>query len=128
MTDKELLLAISGLMDEKLKPIEGRLDSMQGEINSMKGQIHSMQDEINSMKSEIHSMQGEIHSMQDEIQNIKLFQENVILPRLNTIESCYTATYKRYKNYADKMESYFADTDLLKETVAKHSEILKKIS
>lgn len=25
-----------------------------------------------------------------------------ILPRLDNIESCYTDTYKRYKNYADK--------------------------
>lgn len=36
---------------------------------------------------------------------MKLFQENVILPRLDTIESCYTDTYKRYKDYADKMEA-----------------------
>ena len=30
-------------------------------------------------------------------------QENVILPRLNTIEACYTSTYDRYK---DSVEDY----------------------
>lgn len=34
-------------------------------------------------------------------------QENIILPRLNAIESYYTTTYTRYKSYADKMEAAF---------------------
>ena len=29
--------------------------------------------------------------------------ENNVIPRLNTIESCYTDTYNHYKDYADKM-------------------------
>lgn len=121
MTDHELLLAISGIMDKKLIPIENRLDAMQDEIHTTKDEIHSMQGEIHSMQDEIHSMQGDIH-------DIKLFQENVILPRLNTIESCYTDTYERYKSYADKMESVFSDTELLKRVVSEHSEKLQKIS
>ena len=40
--------------------------------------------------------------------------ENNIIPRLNTIESCYTDTYNRYKDYADKMDAAFADIELLK--------------
>lgn len=54
--------------------------------------------------------------------------ENNVIPRLNTIESCYTDTYNRYKDYADKMESAFADIELLKKVVSEHSEKLQKIS
>ena len=121
MTDHELLLAISGIMDKKLIPIENRLDAMQDEI-------HIMQGEIRNMQGEIYSIQGEIRDIQGEIHNIRLFQENVILPRLNTIESCYMDTYERYKSYADKIESVFADTELLKKVVSEHSEKLQKIS
>ncbi len=156
MTDHELLVAISGIMDKKLIPIENRLDTMQGEIRSMQGEIRTMQGEIRSIKSEINALKGEINGMkgeinalkgeistmkgeiltikgdiltiQDEIHDMKLFQENVILPRLNTIESCYTDTYERYKMYADKMESVIEDTALLKKVVSKHSEQLQKIS
>lgn len=90
MTDNELLLAISNMMDEKLKnnlvPIENRLTK------------------------------------------IELILENNILPRLQNIESCYTDTYDRYKNYADKIDSAFADIELLKKVVSEHSEKLQKIS
>ncbi len=54
--------------------------------------------------------------------------ENNVIPRLNTIESCYTDTYNRYKDYADKMEAAFADIELLKKVVTEHSEKLQKIS
>lgn len=54
--------------------------------------------------------------------------ENNAIPRLNTIESCYTHTYNRYKNYADKIEAAFADIELLKKVVTEHSEKLQKIS
>ena len=53
--------------------------------------------------------------------------ENNAIPRLNTIESCYTDTYNRYKDYADKMEAAFADIELLKKVVSEHSEKLQKI-
>lgn len=97
MTDNELLLAISDMMDKKLnarlKPIENNMQSIQ-----------------------------------DDIRDVKLFQGNAILPRLNTIEACYTDTYNRYKNYADKMNAVFEDIELLKKVVAEHSEKLQKIS
>ncbi len=97
MTDNELLLAISDMMDTKLK-------------------------------SELQPLKNDLQSIKDEVHHIKLYQENVILPRLNTIESCYTDTYDRYKDYADKMDAAFADIELLKKVVTEHSEKLQKLA
>lgn len=54
--------------------------------------------------------------------------ENNVLPRLNTIENCYTETYNRYKDKADQMQAVFDDVDLLKKVVAEHSRKLQAIS
>lgn len=97
MTDNEMLLAISEMMDTKLK-------------------------------SELQPLKNELQSVKDEIHQIKLHQENMILPRLNTIESCYTDTYNHYKNYADKMEAAFADIEIMKKVIAEHSEKLQKLA
>ena len=97
MTDNELLLANSEIMDSKLK-------------------------------SELQPLKNDIQSIKDEVHQIKLYQENVILPRLNTIESCYTDTYNRYRDYADKMDAAFADIELLKKVVTEHSEKLQKLA
>ena len=125
MTDNELLLAIADIMDRKLDtrliPIEKNIHEMQSDIQSIKG-------DIVSMKSDIDDMKADIATLQYDVRDLKLTQENIILPRLNTIESCYTTTYCRYKDYADKMADAFVDIDLLKKVVSEHSERLQKIS
>ena len=80
------------------------------------------------LKAELQPIKNEMQDMKNEIHQIKLFQENIIMPRLNTIESCYTDTFRRYRDYTDRMDAAFEDIDLLKKVVAEHSEKLQKIS
>lgn len=58
---------------------------------------------------------------------VDLLEQNIV-PRLDTITSCYTDTYDRYKDYADRMEAVFDDVELLKKVVSEHSQKLKNIS
>lgn len=68
MTDNELLLAMSEMIDKKLD--------------------------------------SELKPIKNDLASVKPTLENNIVPRLQNIESCYTSTYERYKNHADKMESF----------------------
>ncbi len=88
MTDNELLLAISNMLD----PIK-----------------------------------DDIQEIKDRVKKIELTQENIVLPRLNTIESCYTSTYDRYKDNVETYESMKQDISIIKKVVAEHSEKLQKI-
>ena len=132
MTDNELLLALSGMLDKKLKaelqPIKNELQTMKDDIAGMKGDIAGMKGEIADIRNEIASIKSNMLIMQNEIRQIKLCQENIILPRLDTIESCYSDTFNRYRTYADKMDSVFEDVELLKTVVTHHSEKLQKLA
>lgn len=107
----EDLLAISEIMDTKLKT---ELQPLKNDMQELKSDVEVLKDDMQNMKDELHLM--------------KLYQENMIMPRLNTIESCYTDTYHRYQNDADKMEDALEDIDLLKKVVAEHSEQLHKLA
>lgn len=89
MTDNELLLAISNMLD----PIK-----------------------------------EDIQEIKTRVKKIEITQENEILPRLNTIESCYTSTYDRYKDSVDDYESMKQDIAIIKKVVAEHSEKLQKLA
>ena len=52
----------------------------------------------------------------------------ILLPRLDTIESCYTSTYDRYKDNVDTYESMKQDISIIKKVVAEHSEKLQKLA
>lgn len=132
---KEDLQAISQIVDERLdakldekldaklsvrlKPIEDELKAVRGELEDVKGELKDVKGETKTMRGELEDLKGEVHY-------IKLFQENVIMPRLNTIESCYTSTFERYKEHVDRMEETYEDVALLKKVVASHSEKLQR--
>ena len=109
----EDLLAISQMMEEMLdRKLDERLKPIEHELKSLKAEVDGLKKEVDTLKTEIHQ--------------IKLFQENIIMPRLNDIEACYTSTYQRYKDHADRMEQTYEDVALLKKVVASHSEMLQR--
>ncbi len=118
MTNNELLLAISNMLDSKLdlriKPIEKRLDSLESRFDSLEGRFDILEHRFSILETEV--------------RGISLTLENNICPRLNTIEACYTDTYNRYREYTERMNASFADTELLKKVVEEHSVKLHKLA
>lgn len=92
MNDNDLL-AISELLDKKLKPIYQKMEQTDKKL----GQLH------------------------DENIQTRLLIENNVIPRLQQIESCYTDTYDRYVVGIEQLEALQADMDVLKRVVQEHS-------
>ncbi len=144
----EDLLAISQMMEEmldrkldaRLKPIEhelkvlkaevkdlkGEVKGLKAEVDGLKAEVDGLKAEVKGLKAEVDGLKAEVDTLKTEIHQIKLFQENIIMPRLNDIEACYTSTYQRYKDHADRMEQTYEDVALLKKVVASHSEMLQR--
>ena len=90
MTDNELLLAISEMLDKKL---DARLNPIENRIKRI---------EVDLLESKV-------------------------IPRLNTIESCYTSTFDRYKDSVEDYEAMKQDIEIMKKVITEHSEKLQKI-
>ena len=114
MKDNELLLAISNIVRSQIEPI--RRD------------IEDIKQDVKDQKQDIEDIKQDVESLKQDVRNLNLKMENDILPRLNTIEACYTSTYERYANGIDQLDALQSDTDILKKVVAEHSEKIKKIS
>ena len=113
----EDLLAISQMMEEMLdRKLDAKLDA----------RLKPIEHELKVLRTEVDGLKKEVDTLKTEIHQIKLFQENIIMPRLNDIEACYTSTYQRYKDHADRMEQTYEDVALLKKVVASHSEMLQR--
>ena len=142
------LLAISQLLDVKLKaeiqPIKNEIQNLKGEIQAVKTEIQAvkaeLQAEIQAVKAELQAeiqavraeLQAEIQAvradLQTQILQMKLFQENVMMPRLNTIEACYLSTYNRYKDSVEGYDALQADNALMKSIIMEHSDKLQKLA
>ena len=91
MTDNELLLAISEMLDKKL---DARLNPIENRIKRI---------EVDILESQV-------------------------IPRLNTIESCYTSTFDRYKDSVEDYEAIKQDISIMKRVIKEHSEKLNKLA
>ena len=140
MENEELLLSISKMLDEKIDPLEKRMDSME---NDLKAEIRGVKDEVELVKDEVELVKDEVELVKDEVKNglellnhkinivdnkvhlINLKLENVFEPRMNTIESCYLDTYKRYQRECDRIDKLETDNELMRSIVQKHSKMLQ---
>ena len=60
---KEDLNAISQLMDEKLKPVNNRLDKMDGRFDKMDGRLDKVEDRLDKMDSRFDKMDSRLDKM-----------------------------------------------------------------
>ena len=132
-----------------LGEISGMLENMQ---NSLRTEIAETRDSLqNSLRAEIAETRETLHaeiaetrdslqsslrteiaetrdSLQSQLTQINLTLEQNVVPRLNTIESCYVSTYERYSQGINQLESIQSDILVMKDVIMKHSTQLAKIS
>ena len=101
MTDNELLLAISELMDRKLK-------------SELQAELQPIKDDIRDMKQRMTNLELHLENITDK--NIQLLAEN------------YVPASKRYTKESARIEAMQADIDVMKSVIREHSEKSQKIS
>ena len=133
MDNKELLLAISDMMDEKLDAINVRMDTMEDKLTSRMDALDAKIDAVDcKLSADIRALDAKIDAVDErlsaDIKKINVSLENEVLPRITHIEQCYFATSERYINETGRINGLVADVQVLKSVVQNHSERLQKIS
>ena len=140
MDNKELLLAISDMMDLKLDSIHVRMDTFDTKLDAVKerlsGEIRVLDAKIDSVEeklsADISALDAKIDSVEEklsaDIRTINVSLENVVIPRINHIEQCYLATSERYINDSGRIDGLLIDVQVIKSIVQDHSTQLQKIS
>ncbi|MDE5591326.1 MAG: hypothetical protein K2J60_19645 [Acetatifactor sp.] len=135
MSDNELLLAISDMMDRKLKPIHTDVRELQedmtevkADIADLKADVRELQEDMTEVKADIVELQVTVGNLQIGMKKMQIQMETDFSPRLQNIESCYLSTYQRYSKGTEQIDSMQLDIDVLKSTVIEHSEKLQRIS
>ncbi len=135
---KEDLLAISSLFDKRFDRIDSQFEknaqqfekidlqfnAVNTRLDKMDGRITGLE---SGMDSRITGLESRMESIESWQKRFALIQENEVLPQLRNIQECYVSTYKRYKDYSDRMDDSFVRLHLVEETVKKHSEKLNRI-
>ena len=118
MTDNELLLSISQIMDKKLDPFEKRMDTFEEKLDKLDAKIDRVEQNLNTKIDLVEQ------NLKHSIHLINLTLDNNIVPRLNEIESCYISTSERYLKETDKIIALDTDLSVAKSVILEHSKKL----
>lgn len=129
MNNAELLVEIEKLLDRKLEEkldqqlevkLEEKLDRMLDEKLDEKLDA-KFKEELGPIRQDIQELKTAVHHT-----NMRLDVD--VVPRLQTIESCYLDTYERYKDGAEDIENLKGDMELVKGILQEHSRELQRMS
>ena len=74
-------------------------------------------------------LDARLNPIENRIKRIEVdILESQVIPRLNTIESCYTSTFDRYKDNVEDYEAIKQDISIIKNVITEHSEKLNKLA
>lgn len=149
MVDREMLSAISDLLEEKLETkLEEKLDQkleekLEEKLDRKLDQkvtptLQSIYDRLDHLEQDVsyikvvqleNNVMPRLDRVEQKVRNIETVQlENNVIPRLATIESCYLDTFQRYREGSERIESMSDEIEVLKRTVSKHSKKLARMS
>lgn len=108
---KEDLLAIENLLDRKLDAkfngIDAKFESIDAKFDNLDKRVSNLEDMVKVIKVDL--------------------LENDVIPRLSNIEECYTSTYERYRDGAERFEKEFDHIDTMDKTISKHSKQIQEL-
>lgn len=143
MTNNELLMAMSEMMDKKLKStlraelqpikddikeLKDRVTRVEDDIAEMKGDIAELKDRVTRVEGDIVEMKGDIAGLKDKVTRIDLHLENVTDKNIQILAENYLPAAKKFEKVALQVQNIQEDVDVWKGVVVEHSQILNKIS
>lgn len=107
-------------LDEKLVPIIQRLDCLEEKVDRLDERVSRLEEKVDELQTEMIYVKKRVGHLEHMVMS-------EVIPRLTAIESCYVATFDRYRYYADKMEKVIEDVERLKRVASDHSRRLQRI-
>ena len=140
MTDHELLLAISDIVEKKINaavgPVEINMKMMEGSIRQdmkemeagIRRDMSVLDDRITGLDHRVTDLNDQVLKLSDRVLNVELHLEQVTDPKIEWLAENYLPAAKRYEKATEKIEAVASDVDVLKSVVREHSEKLQMIS
>lgn len=146
---KDDLQAISELLGNEMADVKGKLEQLengQKQLENRQKQLENGQKQVGDRLAQLENGQNQIERglkqvegrmvaveekliyLDGNVRKIKIDMEQSILPRLQTIESCYLTSYHRIQLAADKIDRMDNDIEVIKNVVTKHSEATQAIA
>ena len=146
MTNDELLLAMSDMMDTKLagalRPVREDIAELKTDVAELKTDVAGLKTDVAGLKTDVAGLKTDVAVLQADVENLKtgmaklddrvtkieLHLENVTDRNIKILAENYVPATKRFEEVTLQIPDMQCDIEVLKNVTAEHSILLGKIS
>ena len=125
---RDVVEDVVGSIKADVTTLKEDVTELKADVTTLKEDVTTLKEDVTTLKEDVEDLKQVTEKTQNDVIKINLTLENIVMPRLCTIEDCYTSTYHRYAEGIEQLETMQMDIDILKETAAQHGEILQKLA
>lgn len=113
-------------LETRITALEEKVERLEVRVTALEEKVERLEVRVTSVENRVTSVESRLSLVEDKLIHIEIeLLENNVLPRLITIESCYTSTYRRYVTGINQLDAMQIDIDMMKKTITRHSELLQ---
>ena len=149
MTNEELLVAMSNMMDqrldEKLEPlkkdmsevkdrvtnienrvtnIENRVTNIENRVTNIENRVTNIENRVTNIENRVTNIENRVTNIENRVTNIELDIENDIRPGIITLCDAYGTQFDRYSISIESHEKMKTDIEVMKSIVSRHFDLL----
>ena len=121
MTNEELLVAMSNMMDQRL---DEKLEPLKKDMSEVKDRVTNIENRVTNIENRVTDMETQITNIKDRVTNIELNIENDIRPGIITLCDAYGTQFDRYSISIESHEKMKTDIEVMKSIVSRHFDLL----
>lgn len=121
MTNEELLVAMSNMMDQRL---DEKLEPLKKDMSEVKDRVTNIENRVTNIEDRVTDMETQITNIKDRVTNIELNIENDIRPGIITLCDTYGTQFDRYSISIESHEKMKTDIEVMKSIVSRHFDLL----
>lgn len=121
MTNEELLVAMSNMMDQRL---DEKLEPLKKDMSEVKDRVTNIENRVTNIEDRVTDMETQITNIKDRVTNIELNIENDIRPGIITLCDAYGTQFDRYSISIESHEKMKTDIEVMKSIVSRHFDLL----
>lgn len=121
MTNEELLVAMSNMMDQRL---DEKLEPLKKDMSEVKDRVTNIENRVTNIEDRVTNMETQITNIKDRVTNIELNIENDIRPGIITLCDAYGTQFDRYSISIESHEKMKTDIEVMKSIVSRHFDLL----
>lgn len=121
MTNEELLVAMSNMMDQRL---DEKLEPLKKDMSEVKDRVTNIENRVTNIEDRVTDMETQITNIKDRVTNIEINIENDIRPGIITLCDAYGTQFDRYSISIESHEKMKTDIEVMKSIVSRHFDLL----